>query len=272
MARDNAALFARRQLDTAHRTEDRLRELGAKLGLAGPPARIACADISTISGTAAAGSLVVFQDGIPDKPSYRRFRITAVSRQDDYAMMREVLTRYLTRARAERTLPDLIVVDGGKGQLAVLTAVLRETGVTAVGAAALAKGRGRQVPGRPREELVFVPGRKNPVPLSGRSGALLLLQQIRDEAHRFAVAYHTRLRTTRGFASPLTAIPGIGAKTARALLQSFGSLENVRRATLAELQAADGMNARRAAAVFDAFRQGTAANLSERLRGDEVVE
>lgn len=272
MALDNAALFARRQLDAAQQVENRLQELAAKLGMTKIPERIACVDISTISGTAAAGSLVVFQNGSPDKSSYRRFRITSVQQQDDYAMIRDVLTRYLTRARTEQTLPDLIVVDGGKGQLAVLTAVLRELGITGVGAAALAKGRGRQVSGNPRDETVFVPGRKNPVALARRSGALLLLQQIRDEAHRFAVAYHTRLRTKHGFASPLTAISGIGAQTARALLQTFGSIDAIRRASVKELQAAPSMNARKAAAVVAALRHEDEAAVSGHLSSDQMIE
>jgi len=149
---------------------------------------------------------------------------------------------------------------------------LRDLGITAVGAAALAKGRGRQVPGSPREETVFIPGRKNPLPLSRRSGALLLLQQIRDEAHRFAVAYHTRLRARRGLSSPLTAIPGIGAATARALLQSFGSIEGIRRATVEELRAAPGMNARKAAAVVATLRQEAEAGVSGHLSRDQTIE
>lgn len=237
-----AALRAQWQADT-HRQEEALADLQTYLGLPEPPARIECYDVSNIQGTAATGSMVVFVNGVPRKGDYRRFKIRTVQGADDYAMLQEVLRRRFKRAKAAEELkgsrgtqawtllPDLVVVDGGKGQLSAAREVMRELGVDQIPTVGLAKER----------EEVFVPGRSEPIPLPRDSQGLYLLQRIRDEAHRFAVTYHRGLREKRGLASLLEEIPGIGPKRRQALLKHFGSLEAIRAATVEELAAVPGM-------------------------------
>ena len=188
-----------------------LEELAAALGLAGPPLRIECYDISTIQGRETVGSMVVFEDGRPRTGAYRRFRIKDVAGQDDFASHAEMLRRRLYRGKAGEegsaeeqrwALPDLIVVDGGKGQLAADVAVLRELGLDEIPIAGLAKER---------EEL-FLPGRPDPVVLPPTSSALYLVQRIRDEAHRFAITYHRDLRRRAAVKSAFDDLPGAGAR------------------------------------------------------------
>ncbi|MCX5894712.1 MAG: excinuclease ABC subunit UvrC [Proteobacteria bacterium] len=258
MAAQNAELLFRREAAEKQSSADILGLLQEKLGLKNYPSRIECADISNIMGTSAVGSLVLFEDGNPGKNGYRRFRIRTVQQADDYAMMYEVLTRHLARARAHGTLPDLIMVDGGKGQLGVLLKALQDTGISGVDAVALAKARGnvQGAAGDCRdEEKIFIPHRKDPLILAQRSPALHLLQRIRDEAHRFAITYHKHLKKTRDLTSPLQAIRGIGAKTAQKMLTHFGSMENVRRASRQELSALPFLSKKTASDVYDFFRR-----------------
>ena len=223
-----------------------LTELQEYLSLEGPPARIECYDISDIQGMAATGSMVVFVKGVPRKSDYRRFKIRTVEGADDYAMMREVLRRRFKRAqegnKGELTgtkeaepwalIPDLIIVDGGKGQLNAALEVLKEYGLEDLPVVGLAKER----------EEIFVPGRPEPITLPRGSQGLFLVQRIRDEAHRFAIGYHRRLRRKGGLASTLEEIPGIGPKRRRSLLKRFASIEAIREATVEELAAVEGMN------------------------------
>jgi excinuclease ABC subunit C len=222
-----------------------LAELQAALNLPTPPARIECYDISNIQGTAMTGSMVVFAKGVPSKQDYRRFRIKTVIGANDYAAMAEVLRRRFQRAHEEQgkrsldgkenrwaLMPDLIIVDGGKGQLSAARAVLEELGVGHIATAGLAK----------REEELFTPQRAAPVLLARNSQGLYLLQRIRDEAHRFAINYHRKLRETEGVRSLLDDIPGIGPKRRRALLTRFGSIDGIRDATLDDLAAVPGMS------------------------------
>ncbi|MHB8078334.1 MAG: excinuclease ABC subunit UvrC [Candidatus Krumholzibacteriia bacterium] len=203
------------------------------LGLRAVPELIVCFDISNLQGREAVGSLVTFRGGEPLKSRYRRFRIRTVTGSDDYAMMREVLTRHFGRlaAAAERP-PDLVMVDGGAGQLGVAREVLDVHGFSATEAIGLAK----------QEEIVHRDGGRPPVALSGRDPSRLYLQRIRDEAHRFAIAYHRLLRDRRTEASLLDAIPGIGRARKLALLHHFGSVEAVRAAGAAELAAVRGLS------------------------------
>ena len=236
-----------------------LREL---LGLKELPADIECFDISTTQGREAVGSMVAFRGGEPDKSSYRRYRIRRVEGQDDLAMMREVLTR---RYRKADRPPDLVVVDGGRGQLGVAVAVLRELGMGGCDAAALAKARsagGRKV----KAERVYLPGKSAPIELPERSAGYRLITRLRDEAHRFAVDYHRRLRRKAALASPLLAIAGVGPKTARRLLRHFGRLDAVRRATTEELRQVKGISARTARAIRDHY--GRAADGSGGVEGE----
>lgn len=249
MAADNAAemlaaLRARWQADE-HKHEQALQEIAEALGLAAPPARIECYDISNIQGTAIVGSMVVFVKGVPRKADYRKFNIKTVSGEpDDFASMRQVLVRRFRRYTDEKSeqvprplpgqkrdssfavLPDLLIVDGGKGQLGVAVDVLREFGLMdQVPVMGLAK----------QQEEIFVPGRSDSILLPRRSPGLFLIQRIRDEAHRFAITAHRTLRNKVGLASQLDDIPGVGPKRRTALLKRFGSLENIRTASIDEL-------------------------------------
>lgn len=250
-----AHLRAQWQMDEA-KWAAALAELQEALGLAEPPTRMECYDISNIQGAAATGSMVVFVKGTPRKSDYRRFRIKTVEGADDFAMMAEVLRRRLLRLKAagekEPRLPgakpdsfalkpDLILVDGGKGQLNAARQVMEELGVTDIALASLAKER----------EEVFVPHRADPIPLPPNSQASFLLQRLRDEAHRFAVAYHRTIREQKGLASSLDRIPGIGPRRRRALLTRFGSLDGIRRASVEELAAVPGMTRELAERVKD---------------------
>ena len=230
-----------------------LEELRERLRLPLPPRLIECYDISLFQGADAVGSRVVFREGKSDPKSYRHYRIRSVSGTDDFAMMREVLTRRFSREGEER--PDLIVVDGGIGQLNILTAVLREMGIEGIGLAGLAKSRVEREATSAEitksDERVFLPGRKNPVTLRQNSSPLLLLARIRDEAHRFAVSYHRTLRGKKSLHSPLDDIPGIGAQRKKELLRRFGSLKKVREATVEELREVKGISEELARSIRD---------------------
>lgn len=235
----------------SERPEASLPLLTEKLQLRNLPRRIECFDISNIGGHQAVGSLVVFAAGVPSKADYRRFRIRTVPGADDYAMMYEVIRR---RYEGRVNLPDLIVVDGGKGQLGVALAALKDLGVEGIDVIALAKERdetpqgGDPVgsgappagPGR-SEDRVFLAGRRDPVYLSRWPAALFLLQRIRDEAHRFALSYHRKIREKEELHSLLDAVHGIGPARRKALLTHFGDLKRIRSATEAELTAVAGI-------------------------------
>jgi excinuclease ABC subunit C len=205
---------------------DRLRE---RLGLDRPPALIECYDISTIQGSETVGARVVFEQALPHRDGYRRFRIRTVTGQDDFASLREVLAR---RFRRDDPPPDLVVIDGGAGQLAeALKAV--PPGTAVVGLA-----KARHVRGQRKYERVYLPGHRAPLALPPDGPETYLLARIRDEAHRFAIEYHRRLRAKRTVKSELDAIPGLGPKRRTALLRAFGSASGVRDAGEEELRAA----------------------------------
>ena len=223
-----SAAMAGRQAPDARYIEA-AASLSENLGLDHPPATIEAFDISTIQGTNSVGAKVRFRDGRPEKSGYRRFRIKTVEGQDDFAMMGEVVSRRLGH-RDDDPLPDLILVDGGKGQLAAARAALKEAGVR-VPIAALAK----------REEEVFVPGRDAPLDIPKGSPARLLLMRVRDEAHRFAVGYHRKLRAKGQTRSALDGIPGLGPKKAAALLRRFSTVAGIRAASEDELRQVEGI-------------------------------
>jgi excinuclease ABC subunit C len=224
-----------------------IAQLQEHLDLDGPPNRIECYDISTIQGSATTGSMVVFVKGVPRKSDYRRFKIQSVQGTDDYASMREMLQRRFRRAvepapqvakgpgRKKSSwdlLPDLVVVDGGKGQLNVALDVLQDFGLSdQVPIIGLAK----------QEEEIFVPEQSEPVQLPRNSEGLYLLQRIRDEAHRFAIDYHRRVRRKQTIRSQLDEVPGIGPRRRSALLKHFGSIDAIRKASVEELAAVPGM-------------------------------
>ena len=231
-----------------------LEELRQRLHLSRLPRTIECYDISNIQGEQAVGSRVVFHDGLPDKARYRRYRIRTVDQANDFAMMREAFSRRLDPDGGGGELPDLILVDGGIGQLNILCGVLAELGVGGIDAASLAKSRVEKgmtaAAVRRSDERVFLPGRKNPVVLRQNSPPLLLLARVRDEAHRFAITYHKNLRGKAALTSQLDAVPGIGPSRRKALLRHFGSLKKVREASLEELRQVPGVSAEVGEAVW----------------------
>ncbi|HYH11119.1 MAG TPA: helix-hairpin-helix domain-containing protein, partial [Thermomicrobiales bacterium] len=204
------------------------------------PRRIECYDISNLQGTNPVASMVVFEDGKPAKKEYRRFTIKSVTGANDFAMMAEVIGRRFRRAAEhdeERDgkwtrLPDLVIVDGGKGQLNAALGALHDVGMEDVPIAALAK----------EQEELFLPGNPISVLLPRDSQALFLVQRIRDEAHRFAVTFHRTRRSKSTFASKLDEIPGVGPKRKKALIRKFGSVKGIREASSEELATVEGIN------------------------------
>ena len=227
-----------------------LASLEETLDLSVFPRRIEAFDISNTQGGEATGSMVVFVDGRPRRDAYRRFKVRLTGRPDDYAMMAEVLRRRFRRGLAELTgpgvargkfseFPDLLLVDGGKGQLGVAVSVLRELEIQGIETIGLAK----------RLEEVFRVGSPEPLHLPAQGQALLLLRQIRDEAHRFAITYHRRLRGERSLASSLDAVPGIGPKRRQALVTAFGSVERLAQSRVEEIARVPGISRELAEAV-----------------------
>lgn len=223
-----------------------LEELQQKFHLPQLPQRIECFDISNVQGTHAVGSMAVLVDAEPAAAEYRRFKIKTVEGADDYASLTEVLRRRLQRGLEEEKLPQMILIDGGKGQLGVLSAVLAEFQLQGqIGAVGIAKSRvianvrGKAV--ERSEERFFLPERKNPVSFRSGSATLFLLERLRDEAHRFAITYHRKLRSKASLRSSLEEIPGVGPERRKALLKHFGSLKQIRAASLEELQKLPGM-------------------------------
>jgi excinuclease ABC subunit C len=217
----------------AERAEDPVYALGRDLGLAAVPRRMTCVDISTSQGRDTVGALVWFENGRPKRSEYRTFKMKFVEGQDDFASMREVVSRYLRRRLEEsRPLPDLFLVDGGRGQLNAALEAAGAAGRPDLPMASLAK----------REEEVYLPARPDPLRLPRRSPALKLMQRARDEAHRVAVTFNRKRRKARTLTSELLAIPGIGPSRRRALLERFGSLAGVASASLEELAAVAGIS------------------------------
>jgi excinuclease ABC subunit C len=258
LAVKNAESAAEEGLRSREGVEGMLDGLKQRLHLANFPRRIECYDISNIQGRHAVGSRVVFMDGLPDRNGYRRYRIRGMEQADDYGMMRQVLSRRFTGSGSDDPLPDLILVDGGPGQLNVLTAVLAELGVAGPDAASLAKSRvergAEQEDVLRSDERVFLPGRKNPVVLRQNSAPLLLLARVRDEAHRFAITYHKKLRGRETMQPSVGGIPGVGEKRWKGLLKHFGSLKKLREATVEELMAVPGISRKIAEALREHLR------------------
>jgi excinuclease ABC subunit C len=252
LAAENAAdtlkaLQARWQAEK-HRQTEALAELQSALNLSRPPNRIECYDISNTQGTAAVGSMVVFEQGVPNKKFYRRFNIRSVTGPDDFASMEEVLSRRFNRWQSAQEmadtpgkkpdpsftmLPDLLIVDGGKGQLSRAVAVLEKYNLTQeIPVAGLAK----------QNEELFIPNQALPILLPNGSQGLFLIQRVRDEAHRFAITGHRKRRTKTGLASRLDAIAGVGPARRKALLGKFGSIQNIQRASIEELASIPGVS------------------------------
>ena len=245
------------------RDEARRRVLGEikqRLHLQRLPLRMECFDISTIQGQATVASMAVVLDGEPAPAEYRHYLVKTVVGTDDYAALREVLQRRLLRGRKEGNLPDFILIDGGKGQLGILRLVLDELGLAdAIDIAGIAKSRVKaNVRGRSverSEERFFLSGRKNPVILRRGSAALFLLERLRDEAHRFAITHHRKVRGKAQLQSSLGDIPGVGPKRQKALLKQFGSLKKIKAASLADLQAMPGLPTQTAEEIYRYFHE-----------------
>jgi len=235
------------------RNRELLEDLQELLSLEHYPRRIECFDISNIQGSKAVGSGVVFIDGESAKAFYRRYKIRTVVGSDDTGMMREVLERRVSRGLKEGDLPDLLIVDGGRGQLNVALDVLKRLGadrVTAIGVAKVRNEKNRKLRG---QERIYLAGLEEPLLLDGQSQALYLLERVRDEAHRFAIGYHRVLREKSMVESKLDGIPGVGAVLRQRLLSRFGSVERIRKAPLEELSAVPGLSPRKAQSIKDAL-------------------
>ncbi len=233
MALSNAKLLlGERKLEKEKAARDRIphsvKELKEHLNLQRLPRRIECFDNSNLQGTDPVASMVCFVDARPKKSGYKRFHIKTVKGPDDFASMKEVLSRRYKRVMDEgQQIPDLIVVDGGKGQLSSAVEALEDIGFY---------GECEIVGLAKRLEEVFLPGKPNPIMIPKKSSALKLLQKVRDEAHRFAVSFHRKKRSGRTIKTELTQINGIGEKTAKQLLNTFGSVKSVRETSLEDLQ------------------------------------
>lgn len=248
MANENAVKYLQ---DQENKLKDKMaRSIGAVydlqkyLHLTKPPMRMECFDISHIQGSETVASMVVFQDGKPDKESYRRFKINSTEgKPDDFMSMREVTMRRYGKATAKE-MPDLIIIDGGKGQLSSALEIIRGAGHLTVPVVGLAK----------QFEYIFTEHSSEPVILPRQSDALYLVQQIRDEAHRFAITYHRNLRTKRNKVSLLDNIAGIGAKRRKALFDRFENIANIKNATVEELSSVPGISENIAKSIYNFFR------------------
>lgn len=249
MAEENAQNFLaerRRQWQyTIDKSGGAVKKLAEVLDLPRLPERMECYDISHMQGAETVASMVVFEGGKPAKREYRRFKLKTVQgKPDDFASMAEIMERRYGNEK-DWPMPDLIIIDGGKGQLNAALPVIRAMGVTDVPVISLAK----------RIEEVFVEGESESIILEHHTPELQLLQQIRDEAHRFAITYHRRLRGKRNLESVLDHIEGIGPKRRKALYKHFGNLDAMRVAELEELESVEGMNKKAALAVYEFFRR-----------------
>ncbi|MCB1739232.1 MAG: excinuclease ABC subunit UvrC [Gammaproteobacteria bacterium] len=251
MAQQNADIAVGQQAADRANVQTRLRALSEALDLDDPPERIECFDISHSSGEATVASCVVFDGQGPVKSDYRRFNIRSAAAGDDYAAMREALTRRYTRLKEEEArLPELLLIDGGKGQLAQAMEVMAELQLEDIALLGVAKGTTR----KPGLETLHRPGRATALELGADSPALLLIQQIRDEAHRFAITGHRGRRAKARKVSTLEEIPGVGVKLRQRLLREFGGLQGVSRAGIEDLARVQGISAGLARNIYDAFR------------------
>lgn len=241
MAYLNAEATFKKEKNLQSIREKTLLDMQEKFRLKNYPKRIECFDNSNISGKEAVSALIVFTEGEKDKKRYRKYKIRTVDTPDDYATMHEVLTRRYKRGKEENDLPDLLIVDGGKGHLNIAIKVLHELNIITVDVIGVAKEQGRHDKGITQEQI-FLPNIKDPILLKHHSPILFLLQQIRDEAHRFAITFHRQKRSKKMLSSALLDIPGIGAIKTRKLLKAFGSLQGVLAATREQLEQVQGLS------------------------------
>ena len=252
MAEENANFALRTELDKGELSLRSLEELQETLGLKYFPEIIEGFDISNISGKHAVGSVVVFKNGISENSKYRRYKIADVKGIDDYAMLREVISRrYRRLLREEKAIPNLILIDGGLGHLSSAEKVICELGLLGkIDLACIAKGKFRN---KIETDEILLPGRRQPIYFRENSPSRFLLQRIRDESHRFAISYHRKLRDKSSLASPLELISGIGKKRRLLLLKNFGSLDAIRKASMVQLQAVPGITENLARKIIVTF-------------------
>lgn len=243
LAEENAKAIFHQERSKEELKEKMLLDLQETLKLNRYPKRIECFDTSNISGTDPVAALVAFTDGEKDTKRYRLFRIKETAKADDYAAMREVLTRHLTRLKQSDDLPDLLIVDGGKGQLNIALEVFKTLDIASVDLIALTKEQGRHDKGM-TQERIFLPDQHDPICLNARSNLLFLLQNIRDESHRKALSFHRERRKKRTLVSSLDSLPGIGKVKRSRLLRHFGSVEKIKQATREELEQIKGLTTR----------------------------
>jgi excinuclease ABC subunit C len=239
LANRNALESFQRKYSAELKEIDILERIKSSLQLTKVPHYIECFDISNTQGATAVASMVRFENASPAKDGYKKFKIKNVQGPNDYASMHEVLSRRLNRADQDGwDIPDLILIDGGKGQLNIAQQVLRELGfIDKVGLASIAKGRKEG-----ESDKIYIYGRKNPIVFSKNSDALFLLMRIRDEAHRFAITFHKKLRGKKSLVSELDGVPGIGAKRKKELIKHFGSISKIREGSIDEIASVSGLN------------------------------
>jgi excinuclease ABC subunit C len=247
MARQNAENELKNRTASAAEGRERLERLQKQLKIHRFPHRIECFDNSNISGTNPVSGMIVFVNGKPDPSSYRKYRIKTVHEQDDYAYMAEALQRRYGKGKDSEPYPDLLMVDGGKGQLNIAVSVITELGLGGkfdiIGIAKKDEKNGET------EDKIFSPGRANPLNFMKEKDLLFFLQRIRDEAHRYVITFHRKRRKQNSLSSVLDTIPGIGKKRKQTLLRHFGSIRHIREASAEEISALPGMNRPLAEAV-----------------------
>lgn len=260
MAITNAEATFKKEKDAQTIREKTLLEMQEKFHLAHYPRKIECFDNSSISGTMIVSSLVSFKEGVRDTNGYRKYKIRTVESADDYAAMREAMERRYRRAKEENNLPDLLIVDGGKGHLNVALKVMADLNIITVDVISLAKEEGRHDKGMTSEQ-VFLPNIKDPILLKKTSPVLYLLQQIRDEAHRTAIMYHRKVRSKRNLRSSIDEIPGIGPVKRKAVLTHFGSIKKMLESPPEELLKVPSLNGKDRQAILDfiAMKKGPLA-------------
>ena len=255
MAQANAKSAFEQQKDVKLIREKTLLDMQEKLKLNRYPRRIECFDNSHIQGNEPVASMVAFTDGAKDSSRYRKYKIRSAESSDDYGAMYEVLTRRYKRAKEENDLPDLVIVDGGKGQLNMALKVFKELDIISVDVIGLAKEQGRHDKGMTTEQI-FIPDIKDPIIFKKTSPVLFLMQQIRDEAHRVALTFHRKRRNKQIVRSALDDVPGIGPARRRAILKHFGSLKKLKEATREEIQEVKGLTSANVQSLWDFIHKG----------------
>jgi len=253
MANQNAADALKEWTSSEAANRNILLRLQRRLRMDRLPNRIECFDNSNISGTSPVAGMVAFEAGKPLKSAYRKYKIKTVRSHDDYAYMAEALKRRYGRGEASEPFPDLLMVDGGKGQLNIAVAVLADSGLSdAFEVIGIAK---KDTFAGETEDKIYLPGRSNPVQMAGEGEVLFFLQRIRDEAHRFAVSFHRNRRSRAALGSALDAVPGVGNARKKALLKHFGSAKKIRAATLEELRTVPGISEKLAETIQSAIQE-----------------